>query len=132
MNSTENQYVQLARACAVQADRLAQIQQNEHYQGPNIAALYANEMALRTKVLLLNTAAVETALAHNDVAQTQLQNAIASANGAAQTIASVQKAIGIAADLIALAAGVMSENPGAVIEAATKLISDASAATSPT
>jgi hypothetical protein len=125
MNDTPSRIADLADVCLAQANTLQQIQKSQNYQGPDEATLYAHEMNLRNKVVLLNTAAVGAALAGSAEAQDQLQRAIASAQAIAGTIQEVQKAIQMAADLVSLAAGVLSHNPDAVISAGSKLVSDA-------
>jgi hypothetical protein len=117
-------FIKLAKACESQANDLQQRQKDAKYKGPNIASLYASEMSLRNKVLLLNTSAVGRELSKNTQAQNQLSKAIKTANNAKKTIATVKKALQFTADLIALAGGVVSDNPAAIIGSAGKLIAD--------
>lgn len=127
MGVNPGQLIQLADACSANADMLQKFQQDANYTGPNMPALYAQEMSLRMKVLLLNTSIVGADLAASADAAKHLQAAIASAANAVKRIRDVQKALQVAADLITLAGGVISSNPAAVIGAAAKLIADATA-----
>ena len=125
MADTFDSLVSLANECEDHANALQAIQKNLGYQGPDIVRLHANEMTLRTKVLVLNTAAVGAALSSSMAAQSQLKEAIVQAKKVTKIVRDVQLAIQIAGDLVSLAGGIVSDNPAVIIAAAAQTIADA-------
>lgn len=122
---------QLSQACLTQADRLLQFEIDADFKGDNITTLHANEMALRTKVLLLNTSIVQASLDEAAPAIDKLNSAIKEADKDANIIKNVQIAIQISADLIAIAASALSGNPGSIASTSAALIKDVIAAIKP-
>lgn len=124
-----SQLTDLRDQCLAMADNLAQLQKASSYSGPNESALSASEMALRSKVLVLNTELVTNALNASAEAQNQLKQAITAAQSVSGTINDVAQALKIAADLLTIAGGVASDNPSAVIGAASQTVTDVAALT---
>ncbi len=127
MGVTVGQAKELANQCEAKADQLLSIQETNGFSDPDEATLSQNESTLRAKVLALNTATVDAALANSAEAQSQLQQAITTTKNVTLDINDVKNAIQISGDLIALATGVLSANPGAVIRAAIQVAKDATA-----
>jgi len=113
----------LADACQALAETLDNLRAAYKYGGPQAVKLGELSANLSAQASTLRTLVVADAITDSTDAVAALKDGTAAANDAGKRLTRVESAIQIAGQVLTFGAAVISENPGAVITAASGLIS---------
>jgi len=112
----------LADAFQALAESLDKLRAADNYGGPQAGTLGKLSAELSAQASRLRTLVVAVAITNSGDAVAALEDGTAAANNAAKKLKLAQSAIQIAGLALSLGAAVISENPGALITAASGLI----------